>query len=332
MKDNFVRGKISIIIPVYNGAKYVPTILESLKVQILQNFEVVFVNDGSNDDSAEVLDQLTSRDLPFTCTVIHQQNAGVSAARNQGMEQAQGEYICFVDVDDIISVDYLDVMYHTLTATNTRVVVAHITRNQEDLHHHIAPEILCHSSTEFLREFLYRGIKYSVCACMFHRDCFQNPQHKFPKGYRYSEDVFLLWQLFASEETIAEVKCKVYFYYDNPYSAMNNGIDVRRKDAIVLMQKLEGILAELNPEFSKEFNQYAVARHHWSILWQAATKLGSYREFREYCTNFAMKPELKKLLSYPELRISLSSLVYVISPGMYYFLLRMYVIIRNKKH
>lgn len=331
MKDNAVAAKISIIIPVYNGAKYVPTILDSLRAQTLQDFEVVFVNDGSKDETGETLDQIADSDLPFGCTVVYQQNAGVSAARNHGLDKARGEYICFVDVDDAISADYLEVMYQALVTTNARVVAAHITRNQDDLYDHIAQEPILHTSTQFLREFLYRGIKYSVCACMFHRTCLEDAHLRFPEGYRYSEDVFLLWQLFGREKTIAEVNCKVYFYYDNPYSAMNNGIDVRRKDAIILMQKLEGILAELNPEFSKEFNQYAVARHHWSILWQAATKLGSYREFKEYCTNFQMKPELRKLLRYPELRISLSSLAYVVSPVIYYFLLRLYVKIRNRK-
>lgn len=332
MKDNPVAAKISVIIPVYNGAKYIPTILESLKAQTLQDFEVVFVNDGSKDDTPEILDQVAGSNLPFGCTVVHQQNAGVSVARNHGLEQARGEYICFVDVDDVISADYLEVMFQALVTTNARVVVAHITRNQEDLCDHAEQKPVIHTSTEFLREFLYRGIKYSICACMFQRACFEDPTLRFPEGYRYSEDVFLLWQLFGREKEIAEVNCEVYFYYDNPYSAMNRGIDIRRKDAIILMQKLEGILAKLNPEFSKEFNQYAVARHHWSILWQAATKLRSYREFREYCTHFRMKPELKKLLRYPEMRISLSSLLYVISPVMYYLLLRMYVKIRNRNH
>ena len=101
-------------------------------------------------------------------------------------------------------------------------------------------------------------------------------------------------------------------------------------DAIRLMQKLEPILAELAPEFSPEFNQYAVARHHWSILWQAATMLGTYKAFREYCSHFEMRKELKKLLRYPEARISLSSLVYVISPFFYYHLLRLFVRAKNK--
>lgn len=331
MNDNARTVKISIVIPVYNGAKYIPRLIDSLRAQEFKDFEVVFVNDGSLDETRFILDQTAELNLPFECNVIHQKNAGVSAARNHGLELARGDYICFVDVDDVIATDYLSVMYQALISLEARVVVAHITRKYEELDARIGQNPVLHTSTAFLREFLYRGIKYSVCACMFHRSCFENPKLRFPEGYRYSEDVFLLWQLFGRERTIAEVKRKVYFYYDNPYSAMNDGIDIRRKDAITLMRKLERILGELNPEFAQEFNQFAVARHHWSILWQAATKLGSYRVFQEYVSNFQMRAELKKLLCYPELRISISSLVYLISPIVYYFMLRLYTRFKNKK-
>ena len=320
---------ISIVIPIYNGACYLDSLIESLKGHTLSGFEVVMVNDGSADDTAQALDALAASPLPFSLTVIHQENGGVSAARNTGLRAARGQYVCFVDADDVISPDYLETLFGALQKTGARVAVANITRSKEDLEPKAAP-LREYTATEFLREFLYRGIRFSVCACMFDRRCFTERALYFPEGFRYSEDVFVLWQLFASEEHIVEAERKIYYYYDNPHSAMNKGIDIKRMDAIRLMQKLETILAELAPEFSPEFNQYAVARHHWSILWQAATMLGTYKAFREYCSHFEMRKELKKLLRYPEARISLSSLVYVISPFFYYHLLRLFVRVKNK--
>lgn len=319
---------VSIVIPVYNGAAFIPNIVECLKRQTRKHFEVVFVNDGSTDNSKEVLTSLQETPLPFSLTVIHQENGGVSAARNTGLSAAKGKYICFIDADDQISNDYLQVLYDAIETTGLRVAVGNITRDQADLVCKEAPSLQKYSSTEFLREFLYRGIRFSVCACMFDRSCFDDGLC-FPVGFRYSEDVFLLWQLFARESHIVEVQRKIYYYYDNPNSAMNKGIDLKRMDAIRLMQKLEGILAELAPEFSPEFNQYAVARHHWSILWQAAVMLKDYQAFREYSGHFKMKPELKKLLKYPEKRISLSSALYVCSPRIYYHVLRLYVKLRT---
>lgn len=319
--------KISVIIPVYNGAAFLPALAEMLKKQTLQDFEAVFVNDGSADATKETLDGLL-REKPFAMTVIHQENGGVSAARNKGLAAANGRYICFIDADDRIAEDYLQVLSDTIEATDLRIAVGNITRDPADLLRRDAVPVRTYASTEFLREFLYRGIRFSVCACMFDRSCFDNGLC-FPVGFRYSEDVYLLWQLFAGEPQIAEVPRKLYYYYDNPNSAMNKGIDLKRMDAIRLMEKLERILAELAPEFSPEFNQYAVARHHWSILWQAAVMLKSYKAFKEYAGHFEMKPALKKLLNYPEKRISLSSALYLRSPRIYYHMLRLYVTLRK---
>jgi hypothetical protein len=89
-------------------------------------------------------------------------------------------------------------------------------------------------------------------------------------------------------------------------------------------------MEELNPEFSVEFKKFAVARHNWSILWQAAIKTGSFKEFKEFCKHFEMKKELKKMLDYPQLMLSLSSLLYIISPFIYYCSIKLIVLLKIK--
>ena len=88
--------EISVIVPVYNGAAYIPGLVDALKNQTRKDFEVLFVNDGSADTTKETLDDLLQQH-PFAMTVIHQENGGVSAARNRGLEAAKGRYICFQD-------------------------------------------------------------------------------------------------------------------------------------------------------------------------------------------------------------------------------------------
>lgn len=323
--------QISVVIPVYNGAQFLEPLIRNLSAQTRKNFEVVFINDGSKDESKEILDQLDPEQWGFPIRVIHQENKGVSAARNVGLYAAEGKYVCFVDVDDLIAPDYMEILYDALQTTGLRVAAGHITRDEQELYHGEPVKAQTVSSTDFLRQFLYTGIRYSVCACMFEKSCLTERQLCFPEGYRYSEDVYVLWQLFAAEKGVAEVPRKLYYYCDNPYSAMNRGIDLRRMDAITLMRQLEPIIAKLNPEFSAEFDRYVVARHHWSILWQAAGRLNTYKEFKEYSAHFEMKAELKKLFHYPESRISLSSRLYVFWPAMYYILLKCYMKISNRK-
>ena len=321
---------VSVVVPIYNGEKFVDTLISNFTKQSFKNFEVVIVNDGSTDSTKEILESYKENKFDFSLTIIHQKNAGVSAARNTGINNAKGKYLCFVDADDVISSDYLEILYNAINFGNSGIAVAYMSRKLSDLQNRDQVKIQQITSTEFLRDFLYRGIKYTVCACMFDKKCFVERGVYFPEGFKYSEDVYVLWQLFAAEKNITVVNCSVYHYYDNPQSAMNKGMDIARLDAIRLMQKLEKILPNLNSEFAPEFIKYAVARHHWSILWQAAIKLNNYKEFNEYCKNFEMKKELKKMLSYPQPKLSLSSLIYTISPLLYYHLIRLFVGLTRK--
>ena len=94
---------ISVIIPVYNGEMYICDICKSLEEQTYKNYEVIFVDDGSTDGSYQTLNQLKKDHY----TIIHQENRGVSAARNTGIHIAKGQYIAFIDVDDTIHPEYL---------------------------------------------------------------------------------------------------------------------------------------------------------------------------------------------------------------------------------
>lgn len=96
---------ISIVIPVYNVEKYLPQCLDSVLSQIYTNYEVILVDDGSPDGSGAICDAYAQKDSRFR--VIHQKNAGVSAARNNGIEQAAGEWVTFIDSDDWVEPHYL---------------------------------------------------------------------------------------------------------------------------------------------------------------------------------------------------------------------------------
>ena len=100
------RGLISVIIPVYNVEKYLADCLDSILCQTYQNFEIILINDGSKDASGRICEEYAQKDERFK--VIHKDNAGVSSARNDGLDVAEGEYITFVDSDDIIEPEMLE--------------------------------------------------------------------------------------------------------------------------------------------------------------------------------------------------------------------------------
>mgnify|MGYP003578415060 CR=1 FL=1 len=101
----------SVIIPLYNKEKYIQNTLNCVFNQSFTNFEVIIVNDGSTDRSLEILEEFSDHRLK----IIHQQNQGVSVARNTGMENSRGDYICFLDADDTWKPNHLQAFHDTIT-------------------------------------------------------------------------------------------------------------------------------------------------------------------------------------------------------------------------
>lgn len=111
---------VSIIVPVYNTAVYLPACIDSILAQSYTDFELILVDDGSTDDSLQVCETYAARDARIR--VFHQQNAGVSAARNLGVEQAQGDWLCYVDSDDVVLPAYLQDMLEAADAEDCLVM------------------------------------------------------------------------------------------------------------------------------------------------------------------------------------------------------------------
>ena len=103
------QGLVSIIVPVYKAEKYIHQCIDSLLAQTYRNIEVILVDDGSPDNCGKICDEYAAKD--YRVKVIHQQNGGVSAARNVGLANATGEWITFVDADDSVTCAYIEQLY-----------------------------------------------------------------------------------------------------------------------------------------------------------------------------------------------------------------------------
>ena len=101
-----MNSKISVIVPIYNTAKYLEKCLDSIIGQTHQNLEIILIDDGSTDDSGKIADSYAKKDKRIK--VIHQKNAGQSAARNQGLKEVTGEYLSFIDSDDCLKPDFYE--------------------------------------------------------------------------------------------------------------------------------------------------------------------------------------------------------------------------------
>lgn len=114
--------KISVVIPAYNAGRFLPECLNSLLAQSLTDYEVIVCDDGSSDNTAQVVADYVERDARFSYSLLNHLGAG--AARNYGLERAQGEYLYFLDADDMIAPDALESLYSAAIAYEADIVVA----------------------------------------------------------------------------------------------------------------------------------------------------------------------------------------------------------------
>ena len=125
-----MESKISVIIPVYNVEKYVETSILSICAQSYPNIEILVVDDGSTDDSGKICDRLAQNDNRIK--VFHKENGGQGSARNLALEHAEGEYVCFLDSDDIAKPDYIQFLYDMMKRNELDIAACNYELYDED--------------------------------------------------------------------------------------------------------------------------------------------------------------------------------------------------------
>ena len=118
--------EVSIIVPLYNKKEYVTDMLESVRSQSFQDYELIIVDDGSTDGSGQIAERYATHDERLR--VVHIKNGGVSHARNIGLEMATGTYITFIDADDTVATDYLENLYRCITENDVDLVISGVVK------------------------------------------------------------------------------------------------------------------------------------------------------------------------------------------------------------
>ena len=207
---------VSIIVPVYNKEKYLRDCVDSILQQTYKDFELILVDDGSKDSSWNIIKEYANKDKRVV--PVHQENAGVSAARNAGLDRAQGKWICFVDADDYLPKDGIQILVEHGEKSNADIVNANATRVEDDKQFKIF-----NFNNEIVKGNIYpRLVHFAPWAQLFKRSIIEEHHLRYVKGLAYSEDnVFILYySLYAS--SIEFVNDSVYNYRINSDSAIQN--------------------------------------------------------------------------------------------------------------
>lgn len=177
--------KISIIVPCYNVEKYLPKCLDSLTGQTLRDIEIVMVDDGSPDSSGALCDRYAQKDSRVK--VIHKRNGGVSAARNDGLAAATGEYVFFCDGDDWMPLDACQLLWEEAERTGADIVFGDIWRSWEsrDEYMRLFREPFCTEDPGVLRELVRTNFYHTYCPMPPEKDradgCYGGPWNKIVK-------------------------------------------------------------------------------------------------------------------------------------------------------
>ena len=219
---------LSVIVPVYNAEKYLTKTLESLAAQtVADSMQIILVDDGSADNSPAICDEFASKH--HDTVVIHRKNGGVSAARNAGLKEADGEYIGFVDADDTVAPDYYEKLLNAAKTNDCDMAFStiHLIYNGD---HRPFPDwypagtVLGHNEiiSSFARRMLSDGAQNSACIKIFRSRIVKENSIEFPLGVKIAEDKrFVLEFLAHCSRAIYAGNCG-YFYINVASSAMHS--------------------------------------------------------------------------------------------------------------
>ena len=248
---------ISIIIPVYNVEKYLKECLNSVINQTYTNLEIILVDDGSTDSSGQMCDEFAKNDNRIK--VIHQKNQGQAVARNKALDIMQGEYLAFIDSDDMVDETYMQTLFEIIQEYDTKIAMISFEnfKNIKEVEN-IKKEnfqnnsIISFSTEEFFRNYLISKPKFHnfIWRCLYHKDIFANL--RFPIGIIY-EDSSLYFDIFSTQNKIYISDKKLYFYRQRFSSSMHI-FNEKHSVALQVYKTMANNIVKKYPDLTKEAN------------------------------------------------------------------------------
>ena len=244
--------KISVIVPVYNVEAYLERCVESILQQTYTHFELILINDGSTDSSGQICDHLASQ--YENIKVYHIENAGVSNARNMGIQLATGSWVTFIDSDDFVTQDYLATLASAVEGVNVGFVIAPL--------HHIKNGIVTDlpsysgktelwSTEETMKELLMTTrTSFFPVAKLFKRALLAD--EKFNTNYHLAEDALFLTELLLKTRCSCVFIDKPVYYYDHREGSATTSVNRHVFDTIEVYKQIIAQVSQAFPNLKYE--------------------------------------------------------------------------------
>lgn len=304
--------KVSVIVPVYNASQYISKTLNSIIAQDFDSYEIIVIDDGSTDNSLEIIKD-TLNQCNVSNKVIHQENAGVSLARNVGIDESKGEYLVFIDADDYVSENHLSSLYNgktdfslTLYAKKQGDKLTNLDSYSQDLI----------STQEFIEMELNMQITFNFFQLMYKSDIIKNNNIRFTPGIVYGEDTEFAHKALNYGDTIAINNEVTYYYVQHSQSAINT-TEYRRFDIVEIF---ENIAEFYRKNGKKEFADLIVtSRIPKAIFGNMNFFFYNGYDFDEVIAKMKEMDLFEKLSKYQgDFKFKLKIRLFLLNPKLYY--------------
>lgn len=237
---------ISVIVPVYNVEEYLDRCVQSIVDQTYENLEIILVDDGSTDSSGKKCDKWKAKDNRIV--VIHKENGGLSDARNLGLDMAKGEYIGFVDSDDLINTNMYQILFDAINQSKSNIAECRWVQfgdgDEIDNIGSVIKDRIVYSAEEALLELIHeRNIKQTVVNKLYRKEVILV---RFPVG-RINEDEFWTYQVVGKSRRVVFVDAELYYYYQRRNSIMHASYSPRRIDGVYALKERMNYVREHYP-------------------------------------------------------------------------------------
>lgn len=287
---------ISVIVPVYNVEAYLKRCVDSICGQTYDNLEILLIDDGSTDGSGGICDEISAQEERVR--VWHTVNQGPSAARNLGIDQAAGEYLLFVDSDDVPSRDQIAFLYCQLVETKAELAICNFAvtdgdtfSEAEENHRYIW------SGEQALKNLLYQ--KYFTTAPwgkLFRKALFWNV--RFPLGTLY-EDTLAIAQVVGKARRVVYSDAVKYGYFQRPGSTMRSAYKEETYQYVEITEQLMSFVQEKYPELLPA----AISRFVWANVFVWIKMPAVLKDEKKSLVEGNIRKYRKQVLKNPEVRL-----------------------------
>ena len=301
---------LSIIIPVYNSEKYLEACLYSLISQITENIEIIIINDGSTDNSKQIIEKYVSKNILY----FEQSNKGVSAARNYGIQMARGKYIYFCDSDDIVDCNLIELFNELKNIEFDICGFKYNTFINKYESASFSKKYKFVNKVDFIKKVItdYHTLGY-LWNKIFKLSIIKNNQIRFDETIRVREDELFVLQYAKYVDTIILTDNVLYHYRNNPNSVINEDNRMKHISSLKASEHILKLLLDFNLKdeaylvWNNLINSYfSYAIHcHKELKFDGLCDLDNrYRSIKNYYKTKSFKTRIKELMYCMIIKIS----------------------------